>query len=522
VTLSLIQGEIKVNIANILVASAYAFPNNIALIDGKREITYRELDQESNKIASGLVKIGVRPGDRICICAPNSYKWVAFYFGLLKSGAVIVSTNINFSVQELLPIMEQVKPKVLFTVEEKLPHFNDICKEDYLKVIISDGTDITYSKLIQSGAKQFKIVDRDRDDVASIPFTGGTTGIPKGILLTHQNLECTGFNMGYHDRTTERDREICFLPIDHTFAQHHVLLGSLIFGAGVIIHSSFDLDLFLRDLVEKKVTKLIGLPTIYVRLLQVKNLREKLKSIRYCFSAGAGMPSGIRSKWKELTGHIITDSYGLTESGQLTFNHLHRHVLGSVGTVVHNMEVQIRDKKGNLLKNGEKGEICARGPSIMKCYLNNPDLTAASFWERNWLRTGDIGYLDENGYLYISGRIKEMIITGGENVYPAEVENVLSTRKEVKECAVVGVPDEEYGEKIVAFIIPVEGSKIDASELKRFLKSRLAGFKVPKEFLPVADFPKSRANKILRHEIAKHYIENKQTKYVKPLGQSTK
>jgi len=451
------------------------------------------------------VGLGLRPGEPVCLCAPNSSKWITFYFGALKAGAVILSPSVHFSLNELSPIMEETKPKVLFTIEKKSHELKDICERDYLKFVVCDDTEISYSDLIQKGSEAFKTIERDRNDVACIPYTGGTTGTPKGILLTHQNLENTSFNMGYHERPTEGDRVICFLPIDHMFAQLHVLLGSMVFGAGVIIHPSFNLDMFLDDIEQKRVTKLVAVPTIYVRLMEIKDLRERLKSIRYCFSAAASMAAGIVSKWKDMTGLDINEAYGLTEAGMLTYNHLYRHVVGAVGTVVHTMEVQIRDQEGNLLENKEEGEICARGPSVMKGYLNRPDLTDGLFWGE-WIRTGDIGYFDEDGYLYISGRIKDMIITGGENVYPAEIENALSTREEVKECAVVGLPDDEWGEKIVAFIIPEEGFDLDSSELKRFLKSRMAGYKVPKEFISVSDFPKSSTNKILKRKIKEQFL----------------
>ena len=499
------------NIANMLVNSARYFPEHIALIDGEREISYGELDQESNRIASGLVGMGIRPGDRVCLCAPNSARWLVFYFGALKAGAVIVSPNVNFSRQELYPLMEETKPTAIFTVEQKHQELKDIRESDYLKFIVCEGSDITYSDLIQKGSNEFKIIDRDRNDVAGIPYTGGTTGTPKGILLTHQNFENTSFNMSYHERTTERDRVICFLPIDHMFAQQHVVQGAILFASGVIIHPSFDLDMFLEDIETKKVTKLVAVPTIYVRLMEIKGLRERLKNIRHCFSAGASMAAGIVSKWKDMTGLDINEAYGLSEAGMLTYNHFYRHVVGSVGTPVHTMEVQIRDQEGNILKDGEEGEICARGPSVMKGYLNRPELNDISFWDE-WLRTGDIGYFAENGYLYISGRIKDMIITGGENVYPAEIENALSTREEVKECAVVGLPDEEYGERITAFIIPEENHRVDPAELKSFLKSRMAGYKVPKAFITVSDLPKSSTNKILKREIVRQYIESQNDK----------
>jgi len=197
----------------------------------------------------------------------------------------------------------------------------------------------------------------------------------------------------------------------------------------------------------------------------------------------------------------------MTESASMvTYNHYYRHVVGSVGTPANLVEVQIRDLDGNVLERGKQGEICIRGPNISRGYLNNPQETAAAFYA-DWFRSGDIGYIDQDGYLFIVDRLKDMIITGGENVYPREVEELLYTRPEVQECAVVGLPDREYGERVTAFIVAARGFKIDARELKSYLKSELAGFKVPKEYVIVDELPKSNAGKLLKREIRKQFGE---------------
>ena len=197
----------------------------------------------------------------------------------------------------------------------------------------------------------------------------------------------------------------------------------------------------------------------------------------------------------------------MTESATMvTYNHYYRHVVGSVGTPVSTIEVQIRDKVGNLLGPGSKGEICIRGPNIMMGYLNRPDETRSVFWDE-WFRSGDIGVIDENGYLFIVDRLKDMIITGGENVYPREIEEVLYSRSEVEECAVIGLPDKEYGERVMAFIVPKEGRQLNQAELKSYLKTKLSSFKVPKEFISVLELPKSSTGKILKRELKKQVLD---------------
>jgi long-chain acyl-CoA synthetase len=200
----------------------------------------------------------------------------------------------------------------------------------------------------------------------------------------------------------------------------------------------------------------------------------------------------------------------MTESASaVTYNHYYRHVIGSVGTTVPGVEVEIRDKNGNRVKQGQEGEICIRGHNIMKGYLNNPEETKSVFWEDGWFRSGDVGVLDKDGYLYIVDRIKDMIITGGENVYPREVEEVLYTRQEVEGCAVVGIPDKEWGERVTAFIALKPGQKVTPEELKTFLKARLSPFKVPKEYIILDELPKSSAGKILKRELKKKYLRQK-------------
>jgi long-chain acyl-CoA synthetase len=215
------------------------------------------------------------------------------------------------------------------------------------------------------------------------------------------------------------------------------------------------------------------------------------------------MAAEVVKEWKARTGLNIYECYGMTESASIvTFNHYYRHVVGSVGTPASLVEVQIRDMEGNRLKQGEKGEICLRGPNIFKGYLNNSEETARAFWG-DWFRSGDMGMIDEDGYLFIVDRLKDMVITGGENVYPREIEEILYTRPEVQECAVIGLPDKEYGERVTAFIVLNKGEILDPADLKQFLKEQLAGYKVPKEYIAIDELPKSATGKILKRELKK-------------------
>lgn len=493
------------NIAHILEDAARFFPTNLAVIEGDRTIRYTEFNQDVNRIASALVMQGVQAGDHVGMCAPNSYGWLCIYFGALKAGAVAVTFSNLLKKEELSKILSDCKPKVLFTTDEKLADLPNSIGDSRIPCVISDHGDISLETLKAKGNVAFKPLHRDRNDTAAILYTGGTTGTPKGAMLSHMNLKSSVFNIAYHERCTPKDRALCFLPLNHVFGQVHIMSSTVFSCGATILQPSFDMQNALDVIEQYEVTKFYAVPTIYIRLLGLPGLKEKFRSIRYCFSAAASMAMEVVREWKQKTGLDIFESYGMTESAAMvTYNHYYQHKIGSVGTPVNIVDVQIRDAEGNVLKQGEQGEICICGPNITRGYLNNPDETRSAFWGQ-WYRSGDVGVFDEDGYLFIVDRLKDMIITGGENVYPREVEEILYTLPEVLECAVIGLPDAEYGERVTAFIVPQAGQRIDSPTLKAHLKTRLANYKVPKEFIAVAELPKSSTGKLLKRQIRSQY-----------------
>jgi len=493
------------NVATNLDYAAFHFPDHIAVIEGDRSVSFAEFKRDANRIASALVSVGVQPGDHVALCAPNSYAWLAFYFGALKAGAVAVTFSHLLRKDELSRTLEDCRPKVLFTADEKLEDLGDYRQGPHPTLVVCDHGDISFARLAEKGTAGFKTVDRHRHDTAAILYTGGTTGVPKGAMLSHENLQTSIFNVAHYERSTQDDRALCFLPLNHVFGQMHIMNATVFSGGGLVIQPGFDLDKVLEAIERHRVTKFYAVPTVYIRLLRLPDLRERMGSVRYCFSAAASMAIEVVREWKARTGLNIYEAYGMTESASIvTYNHYYRHVVGSVGTPANLVEVQIRDLEGNVLGPGERGEICICGPNITKGYLNQPEETEAAFWG-DWFRSGDIGVIDEDGYLYVVDRLKDMIITGGENVYPREVEEVLYTRPEVLECAVIGLPDPEYGERVTAFIVPQKGQQIDPASLRDYLKARLAAFKVPKEYITVDELPKSGAGKVLKREIRKRY-----------------
>jgi long-chain acyl-CoA synthetase len=496
------------NLAENLERSAFYFPNRAAILELGKEISYLEFDEESNRVAAALIGLGVQRGDHVALCAPNSYQWLAFYFGILKAGAVAVTLPGMLTKSELTLLLDDARPKVLFTVDDKLEGLGDRRDRPYLEKVISAGGDIPYHRLIKTGSPSFKTVDRDRKDTAAILYTGGTTGIPKGVMLTHENIKSSVHNVCHFERSSQEDCALCFLPLNHIFAQIHIMNSMIYTGGSVVIQPSFDLGKVMDVIKRYRITKFYGVPTIYYRLLHIDGLKEKLGAVNYCFSAAASLPAEIVREWKSQTGLNIHESYGMTETATMvTYNHYIRHVVGSIGTPVNIVEAQIRNPHGNVLGPREEGEICIRGPNVMKGYLNNPEETRAVFWG-DWLRSGDIGVFDEDGYLYIIDRIKDMIITGGENVYPREIEEILYKRPEVGECSVIGLPDKEYGERVTACIVlKQKGQQLDPIELKSFLKNHLTSFKVPKDFITVDELPKGSTGKILKRELKKQVMQ---------------
>lgn len=495
------------NLATNLEWSAFFFPKRPAISERASETSYAQFNEKANRVATALMGMGIKPGDHVALCAFNSGDWLVFYFGVLKVGAVAVALSSMLSKDELALLVDHSQPRIIYTEDERLDALAQFKGSGGLETIISPGGDLDLQQLMDTGSSSFKAVERSRSDTAAILYTGGTTGIPKGVMLTHENINTSAHNVAFSERSTEADRALCFLPFNHVFGQMHIMNATILSGGCLEILPAFDLDQVLNIIAAGRVTKLFAVPTVYVRLLSVEGLKEKMGKVRYSFSAAASMAAEIVRQWKDRTGLTIHEGYGLTESASaVTYNHYYRHVIGSIGTTVPGVEVQIRDEQGQLLAQGKEGEICIRGRNIMKGYLNNPEGTTEAFWEDDWFRSGDIGVFDENGYLYIVDRLKDMIITGGENVYPREVEEVLYQRPEVQECAVIGLPDKEWGERVMAYIIPQPGKTIDKDELKSFLKTRVAPFKVPKEFHTVSELPKSPAGKILKRELRKQVL----------------
>jgi long-chain acyl-CoA synthetase len=497
-----------VNLADILLQGARTYPDRESIRFEGRGLTYSELNAAVDLAAHRLRGLGVGPQDRVALYCENRPEWVMLYYGIIRLGAAVVCVSSAYRSTELAHLLEDARPSLVVTSEALALHLATAETPAQTRDVSVIERDDVLSGLAGRAAKgsvaPFPAKGGDGDEPCVILYTGGTTGVPKGAMLTHKNILYTAQNVCYHERTTSRDRGLCFLPLNHVFAGNHIM-NSLFHAMGtLVLHRGFDMDGVVSSIETDGVTRLYAVPTVYIRFLNNPDCHARLRSVGYAFSAGTSMPAEIVRQWKRTFGLDIHEAYGMTESASLvTFNHRYRHKVGSVGTPAGVVEVRLADREGRTVEEGGEGEILIRGPNVMKGYLNRPEETVAAL-AGGWLRSGDVGRMDEEGYLHIVDRIKDMIITGGLNVYPTEVENVLYLHDAVEECAVVGLAHDEYGEAVTAFVRTKQGAGATEDELTRFCKDRIAAYKVPKKILFVDDFPRTPQGKLLKRGLRRH------------------
>jgi long-chain acyl-CoA synthetase len=493
------------NVADEFVRAAIYYPEKTALIFGSKRYSYAEMNRTIESVAAYLIELGISKGDRVSLYMANRPEWIMIYYGIAKIGAISVCIPGAYKKGEVKGAMKDSRSSIIFTSEEllsQLPSNDDI---PLVREIVVIEKDKSFQSILQ-GQHTYAIqteIGTTGDDTAAILFTGGTTGTPKGAMLTHRNLLYSAQNVAYHERLIPDDIGLNFLPLNHVFAQCHVMHTYFSGCATLVLFPGFDMDKVSAAVIEHEVTRFYAVPTIYIRFLNNPESRKQLKSLRYVFSGGTSMPAEIVRQWVDAFGIPIHEAYGMTESASIvTFNHLFRHKIGSIGMPAGIIELKIVDRNDNELKQGEQGEIILRGPNIMKGYFEDPEETAMAL-RNGWFHSGDVGVFDNEGYLYIVDRIKDIVITGGENVYPKEVEDLLHQHKAVNECGVVGLPHEEYGEAVTAFVTLKPGMTADERTLISFCKERIANYKVPKAIHFVDDLPKTPQGKILRRELRK-------------------
>ena len=493
------------NVADLFARAALYYPEKKALIFGARSYTYAEMNRIIDALARYLAGIGVSKGDRVSIYMTNRPEWILFYYATAKIGAISVCVPGAYKKEEMKEVVNDSLSSILISSEELIPQFPAPESIPRIrKVIVVERDEILQAAMRGEPTPGAPIeVVTSGDDATAILYTGGTTGTPKGAMLTHRNLLYSAQNVAYHERMVSEDIGNCFLPLNHVFAQCHIMHTFFAACATLVLFPGFDMDKVVAAVVDHKMTRFYAVPTIFIRFLNNPESRKHLRGIRYVFSGGTSMPAEIVRQWVDAFGIPIHEAYGMTEAASLvTFNHLFRHKIGSIGMPAGIIEVKVVDADDKEARPGEQGEIIIRGPNVMKGYFEQPQETAAAL-RNGWLHSGDVGVFDSEGYLYIVDRIKDIIITGGENVFPKEVEDLLHQHRAVNECGVVGLPHREYGETVTAFVTIKPNMTVDEHELIAFCKERIARYKVPKSIRFVADLPKTPQGKILRRELRK-------------------
>ncbi|MDP2718846.1 MAG: AMP-binding protein [Dehalococcoidia bacterium] len=483
------------NIKLMLEEAVNQYSGKSAIVFGDRRISYAEVDESSNKIANALIKIGIGKGDRVATLLTSSPEFVIVFFGIIKTGAIAVPMDTEYKFSELQSLFGNCQPKVLVAesaiLEPLIPvlsRFNSI-EHVIVQGYRKEGEFLSYEEIMAQGSAQRVEVALEPDDLATISYTGGPSNHPQGAALSHRSIVTHAAVSGDGFQQSERDVVLLFaLPLYHMFGLGSVLMTSVNKGSTVVIvpGTGRSIGSFFEAVEREKGTIYMGVPYIYALAISVamrSGVKSDVRSLRLCCSAGAPITSEIIQQFKQYYGLDILDIWGLTEAvSHVTYQNMNGDKkINSSGKALSGFEIRAVDNNGEELLPDEDGEIIVRGP-ILTCYYNNAQATAEAKQD-GWLHTGDMGRIDNDGYLFLSGRKKEIIITKGQNVYPSDIEEVLSTHPMVAETVVTGIPDKLRGEVVAAAIKLKEGAVVTEQEIRGFCKERLAAYKLPKHIV---------------------------------------
>ncbi len=468
-----------------------------ALIYGKQELTYKMLNEHIGKFQAYLLKQGVKAGDNVGLYYKNSPEFIYAYFAVIGLGAVVVPFNRMLTGAEVEYIASDASMKHIITMKTlELP-------DAYTQIIVPECID----EIMELERAKPVDLDRHEDDVTTIIYTSGTTGQPKGAMLTHRNLISNAQSVVDHFDMNAKDKSLCVLPMFHSFAWTVCVLAPLKSASSVVIVENFMPKDVIRTIEDKQVTMVSGVPTMYTYYLALGEAKN-FESVRAFISGGASLPVEILENFQKKMQKRIFEGYGLSEASPVvTINPLSRVKAGSIGTPLPNIEIKVLKDDGTLAAPGERGELLVKGPNVMKGYINLPEVTEKTI-QNNWLHTGDVAFIDEDGYASIVDRIKDIVIVNGLNVYPREIEEMLYQYPGVKEASVIGVPDKKRGEVTIAYIAVEDGIEIEIQALKANLKERLASFKLPKKIFVIDELPKNATGKIMKKTLRSMYTES--------------
>lgn len=497
------------NIAHTLERHAFINGQNTAVKFKDKTFSYEHINRKVDAYAQAFQSLGIKTSDRIAIWLPNSMEFIYTFYAALKIGAIAVPINYLFKSAESGYILNHSGAKLLVSTNEKIPFLENSKLPDLEKVLLTDRYErpsdfyFDMNSLLSKSGTPFKSEDLSPDHGACILYTSGTTGNPKGVELSHYNLNTNAEFYADSIRLTEHHYGAIVTPLSHLL----VLMAGLILifskGAKFYLFEKFSTTGVASKIYEEKINFFIGVPAMYYMFLTLPNeSKYDLSSLEICITSGGHMPLEVRKKFEARYQTLTIQAYGQTESSPvITVDTLSRERrFDSVGYPLPHLEVGIVDENNQFLPQGEPGEIVVRGHCVMKGYWNNPEQTAATVID-GWLHTGDIGKMDKDGYIYLLDRKKDLIIVGGYNVYPVELENVLHTHSAVFEAAVIGVPDDRLGEVPKAFIVLKEGTTLSAKEIKQYCLDRLAKYKAIKEVEFIQEIPKTPTGKIMRRKL---------------------
>ena len=505
-----------------------------------RDYTYSEIDWESNKFANRLLEMGLAPDDPVLVVLPNVPQFLIVAYGILKAGGVVASVNPLLTSAEIRALAEDSGADIVITLDRFWDAIEPLLESGVLSTAIVTGVQdglTTIKRLLYplkyrsemvdvphdpgNGRMQFRkflkgasdrpvAVARDPGDTAVFQYTGGTTGTPKAAVLSHRNLVANAYQIRawLTQAVDGQETVLAVLPFFHAYGGTLCLYLCVRLAGRVLLVPRFDVGDVMELIQKYQPTILPGVPTLYNALIgAVKNSPERqlaMRSIRICVSGGAPLPTDVQRRFNEITGGSLVEGYGLSECSPVTHvNPLDGNARpGSIGLPIPNTEIKlVNPESGSPVEEGEPGELCVRGPQVMQAYWNRPADTAEVLDRDGWLHTGDIATMDEDGYFYIVDRLKDVIITGGENVYPTEIEDVLASHPKIHEVAVAGVKHAVGGEIAKAYIVLRDGETLTRREIMQFCSDKLARYKIPRQFEFRAELPKSAVGKVLRREL---------------------
>ena len=471
-----------------------------AVIDQERHVTYGELRGLVDRWAAVLQQQGVRPGNKVGLFSKNCLEFILTYLAIVRTGGVVVPINFQLVPREVAFIIRDAGIRLL-VVRERLP-----MEEALQEAGCADCRQITFAEIGAAPAGPFAGVPQRPDDNCSIIYTSGTTGRPKGAMLSHINLCSNAADFSTAVPYNASDKVLCLLPMYHCFAWTVCVVSTLLRGGCVVIQSVYNFKTAMRLVKKHGVTVFTGVPAVFRLLCESRDL-DSVETVRIFISGAAPLGLDLGRSFALKYGRAVLEGYGLSEASPVvTFNQDGKIRIGSIGVPIPHVSVKIAGPDGKELEPCERGELLVKGPNVMLGYLNRPEATADTVAD-GWLHTGDVGYIDEDGFVFLVDRLKDLIISSGENVYPREIEEAAVQFEGVAEAAVIGVPDKLRGEAICIYVVPRPGARVDLKALRQYLLGRVAPYKVPREYFLVPELPKTGLGKVRKPELRKRAIE---------------